>query len=75
MKIGSDRSGHHGQAHGKNILKNGYTDLMVSDLNKAAVDEVVAAGAKAATNQEIGEQCRCRADHAAQLPPRQERLC
>ena len=57
MKIGLIGLGIMGKPMAKNILKNGYTDLMVSDLNKAAVDEVVAAGAKAATNQEIGEQC------------------
>ena len=57
MKIGFIGLGIMGKPMAKNILKNGYTDLMVSDLNKAAVDEVVAAGAKAATNQEIGEQC------------------
>lgn len=35
-----------GKPMAKNILKNGYTDLMVSDLNKAAVDEVVAGRCK-----------------------------
>ena len=40
----------------KNLLKAGY-DLTVSDLNKASVDEVVAAGAKTASNAEIGETC------------------
>ena len=47
MKIGLIGLGIMGKPMAKNILKNGYTDLMVSDLNKAAVDEVVAAGAKA----------------------------
>ena len=37
--------------------QGGYTDLLVSDLNQAAVDDVVACGAKQATNKEIGETC------------------
>ena len=37
--------------------QGGYTDLIVSDLNQAAVDDVVACGAKQATNKEIGETC------------------
>ena len=41
----------------KNILKGGYTDLLVSDLDRDSVAEIVAAGAKAATNREIGESC------------------
>ena len=45
-----------GKPMAKNMLKAGY-DLTVSDLNKANVDEVVAAGAKAASNKEIGETC------------------
>ena len=57
MKIGLIGLGIMGKPMAKNMLKGGYTDLLVSDLNKAAVDEVVAAGAKAATNQEIGETC------------------
>jgi 2-hydroxy-3-oxopropionate reductase len=57
MKIGLIGLGIMGKPMAKNILKGGYTDLLVSDLNKAAVDEVVAAGAKAATNKEIGETC------------------
>ena len=54
MKIGLIGLGIMGKPMAKNILKKGYPDLLVSDLNKAAVDEVVACGAKAATNQEIG---------------------
>ena len=45
MKIGLIGLGIMGKPMAKNILKGGYTDLLVSDLNKAAVDEVVAAGA------------------------------
>lgn len=56
MKVGLIGLGIMGKPMAKNILKGGY-ELMVSDLNKAAVEEVVAAGGKAATNQEIGENC------------------
>lgn len=57
MKIGLIGLGIMGKPMAKNILKGGYTDLLVSDLNKPAVEEVVACGAKAATNKEIGESC------------------
>lgn len=57
MKIGLIGLGIMGKPMAKNMLKTGYTDLLVSDLNQAAVDEVVAAGAKAAGNAEIGESC------------------
>ncbi len=57
MKIGLIGLGIMGKPMAKNILKGGYSDLLVSDLNKAAVEEVVACGAKAATNKEIGESC------------------
>ena len=57
MKIGLIGLGIMGKPMAKNMLKGGYTDLLVSDLNKAAVEEVVACGAKAATNKEIGETC------------------
>ena len=53
MKVGLIGLGIMGKPMAKNMLKAGY-DLTVSDLNKAAVEEVVAAGAKAGTNQEIG---------------------
>ncbi len=56
MKVGLIGLGIMGKPMAKNMLKAGY-DLTVSDLNKAAVEEVVAAGAKAGTNQEIGESC------------------
>lgn len=56
MKIGLIGLGIMGRPMAKNMLKAGY-DLTVSDLNKAAVDEVVAAGAKTASNKEIGEIC------------------
>lgn len=57
MKIGLIGLGIMGKPMAKNMLKAGYTDLLVSDLNRAAVEEVAAAGAKAATNAEIGENC------------------
>ena len=45
-----------GKPMAKNLLKAGK-QLMVFDLNKAAVDEVVSCGAKAASLKEIGESC------------------
>lgn len=57
MKIGLIGLGIMGKPMAKNMLKKGYTDLLVSDLNQAAVEDVVACGAKAASNKEIGEQC------------------
>ena len=56
MKIGLIGLGIMGKPMAKNLLKAGY-DLTVSDLNQASVDEIVAAGAKAATNAVIGETC------------------
>lgn len=56
MKVGLIGLGIMGKPMAKNMLKAGY-DLTVSDLNKANVEEIVAAGAKAATNAEIGESC------------------
>jgi len=54
MKIGLIGLGIMGKPMAKNILKGGFTDLLVSDLNQAAVDDVVSCGAKQATNKEIG---------------------
>lgn len=56
MKIGLIGLGIMGKPMAKNLLKAGY-DLTVNDLNRAAVEEVVACGAKNATNAEIGETC------------------
>ena len=56
MKIGLIGLGIMGKPMAKNLLKAGY-DLTVNDRNQASVDEVVAAGAKAATQAEIGEMC------------------
>ena len=57
MKIGLIGLGIMGCPMAKNILKAGYRDLLVSDLNRAKVDEVVAAGAVGASNEEIGRSC------------------
>lgn len=58
MKIGFIGLGIMGKPMAKNILKAGYTDLTVFDLNKDSVDELVAQGAKAASDvQEIGNNC------------------
>lgn len=56
MLIGLIGLGIMGKPMAKNLLEAGY-HLMVSDLNRAAVEEVVACGAKAANNQEIGDTC------------------
>jgi len=55
-KIGFIGLGIMGKPMAKNLLKAGV-ELLVNDLNQAAVDEVVAAGGKAASYQEIGENC------------------
>lgn len=56
MKIGLIGLGIMGKPMAKNILKAGY-DLWVTDLVTDNVEEVVAAGAKSATKEEIGEGC------------------
>ena len=57
MKIGLIGLGIMGKPMAKNMLKAGY-DLTVYDLNAAAVEETVAAGAKGAKSpREIGEMC------------------
>lgn len=56
MKIGFIGLGIMGKPMSKNVLKAGY-DLVVLDVNKAAVDEVVAAGAQTApTPKAVAEQ-------------------
>lgn len=56
-KIGFIGLGIMGKPMSKNLLKAGY-ELVVCDVVKAAVDEVVAAGAKAAaTPKAVAEQC------------------
>ena len=56
MKVGFIGLGIMGRPMAKNLLKAGV-ELMVSDLNKEAVADVVAAGAVEADYAEIGEQC------------------
>ena len=56
MKVGFIGLGIMGRPMAKNLLKAGV-ELLVSDLNKEAVADVVAAGAKEATYVEIGEAC------------------
>jgi 2-hydroxy-3-oxopropionate reductase len=57
LKVGLIGLGIMGKPMAKNILRGGYSDLVVSDLNKASVDELVELGAKAGTNAEIGSSC------------------
>ena len=56
MKVGFIGLGIMGRPMAKNLLKAGI-ELIVSDLNKTAVDDVVAAGATEGTYAEIGESC------------------
>lgn len=57
MKIGFIGLGIMGKPMAKNMLQAGYTDLLVNDLNPDAVKEICDAGAKSASNREIGEIC------------------
>ena len=56
MKTGFIGLGIMGRQMAKNLLKAGK-ELLVSDLNKESVADVVNAGAQEATYAEIGEQC------------------
>lgn len=56
MKIGMIGLGIMGRPMAKNLLKAGY-DLTVNDRNSAAAQELETAGARAASNAEIGETC------------------
>lgn len=56
MKTGFIGLGIMGRPMAKNLLKAGV-DLMVTDLNKKAVADVVAAGAQEASYAQIGESC------------------
>lgn len=56
MKVGFIGLGIMGRPMAKNLLQAGV-ELIVSDLNKAAVDDVVAVGATEGTYAEIGESC------------------
>ena len=57
MKIGFIGLGIMGKPMAKNLLKGGYTDLLVNNRSQAPVEELVACGAKAATKEEIGREC------------------
>ncbi len=58
MKIGFIGLGIMGKPMSKNLLKAGY-ELVINDLNKASVEEIVAAGATAAASaKEVAEQCQ-----------------
>lgn len=57
MKIGLIGLGIMGKPMAKNLLKKGYTDLLVNDRAQANMDEIAAVGAKAANQEEIGESC------------------
>lgn len=57
MRIGFIGLGIMGKPMVRNLLKGGYTDLLVSDLNRDSVEEVVKCGAKASSNEEIGKTC------------------
>ena len=56
MKIGFIGLGIMGKPMAKNLVKAGY-DLLVNNRSSGPVEELVACGAAAATQQEIGEQC------------------
>ena len=56
MKAGFIGLGIMGRPMAKNLLKAGV-ELLVTDLNKEAVADVVAVGAKAASYAQIGEEC------------------
>lgn len=57
MRIGFIGLGIMGKPMALNLLKAGYTDLLVNNRSQAPVKELEAAGATGATQQEIGEQC------------------
>ena len=57
MKIGLIGLGIMGKPMAKNLLKAGYTDLLVNDRAEAPVEELVACGAVKATKEQIGKEC------------------
>lgn len=57
MKIGFIGLGIMGKPMAKNLLKANYTDLLVNNRSRAAMDELAAAGAVPAEQSEIGAQC------------------
>ena len=57
MKIGFIGLGIMGKPMVRNIMKAGYTDVLVWNRSKAPMDEVAADGAVASNPKEIGENC------------------
>lgn len=57
MKIGFIGLGIMGRPMAKNLLKAGYTDLLVNNRSEAPMQELAACGATPATQAEIGAQC------------------
>ena len=57
MKIGFIGLGIMGKPMVKNIIKGGYTDVLVNGRHQDVLDEMEACGAKSATYEEIGRQC------------------
>ena len=57
MKIGFIGLGIMGKPMVRNIMKAGYTDVLVWNRSKAAMEEVAADGAVTSTPKEIGESC------------------
>lgn len=69
MQIGFIGLGIMGKPMAKNLLKGGYTELLVCNRSQAAVDELISYGAKRATYEEIGKGMWSGIHHAAQLSP------
>ena len=57
MKIGFIGLGIMGKPMVRNIMKAGYTDVLVWNRSKASMDEVAADGAVVSSPKEIGESC------------------
>ena len=57
MKIGFIGLGIMGKPMVKNIIKGGYTDVLVNGRHQDVLDELEACGVKSATYEEIGRQC------------------
>jgi len=57
MKIGFIGLGIMGKPMVKNIIKGGYTDVLVNGRHQDVLDEMEACGAKSDTYEEIGRQC------------------
>lgn len=56
MKLGFIGLGIMGKPMAKNLLKDGF-NLLVYDINKSAVDELISCGAKYASVLEMGQEC------------------